>query len=380
LHCYRHPWLQGIASCHRCGRSFCTECARETHQTQLCPDCYDSHCGEVIDRYRKQSAAKQWKEEKGPAGESLLESAPDYDFSQLEGEKRREKGGWWKLRRSGKKEIFTGERGEAKAGEEGQPPVRGSYELESKEGAATTREEREDIDAILEDVITSLVDVSTVGEVIPEQLGKEEEIQRLREELKREKEKKRRRFDERWGFLSQPRVNEETSIAPTKPKAVFFVLFMLLLGAFSWAVPNAFLIPKDREYAIHALAIGIVLTLLFWWKAGKAHSTKLAIQASLTTLFALVIGEFAHWALVVVKTPGLRKVINLISFQFIWENGGEILSSVAKAMFPLSFLLVLLLPTLVAFIIGFGAPPIPEFFFLLARAIKGEREAGEERA
>ena len=50
-----------------------------------------------------------------------------------------------------------------------------------------------------------------------------------------------------------------------------------------------------------------------------------------------------------------------------------------EAMFPIAFLWLLILPTLTAFIVGFGLPPIPEIFFQAWHALKGrlpeEKEA-----
>ena len=105
---------------------------------------------------------------------------------------------------------------------------------------------------------------------------------------------------------------------------------------------------------------GAATGLLFWWKAGKKHSTKLAVQSGLVALFGLMGGEFLLWALIILKERAFRTVfIDIISFKFIWEYGGEILADMAKAMFPAMFLVILLLPAAVAFVIGYGMPPSP---------------------
>ncbi len=184
--------------------------------------------------------------------------------------------------------------------------------------------------------------------------------------------KTRRKVPGRWDFLAQPRSSDFTYISDTKWGAVVFTVIMLLLGIILWAAPNAFLIPRDDEYGIHAVAIGIVLGLLFWWKAGRKHGTKLAVQASLTTFFALILGEFAHWFLQILKNSALRTIFfDLVSFRFLREHGAEIMQHVVEAMFPGAFIWIIVLPTLLAFIIGFGMPPIPEVFFQAGRAIKG---------
>lgn len=179
---------------------------------------------------------------------------------------------------------------------------------------------------------------------------------------------------ERWSFLAQPRSSEYTIIAVTWWRASGFVALMLLAGAALWAVPNAFLIPKDQEYGIHAVVIGIGIGLAFWWKAGRKHSSKLALQAALTTFFALLLGEFLHWFLIVLKNEALRTVLfDFISFKFIWESGPEVLSKTVA-----TFLWILVLPSALAFIIGFGLPPIPEVFFQIARALRGAPETEKE--
>lgn len=191
---------------------------------------------------------------------------------------------------------------------------------------------------------------------------------------------RREKSAERWSFLAQPRCSEYTLIAVSWWRAAIFIALMLLLGAVLWAVPNAYLVPKDQEYGIHAVLVGLILGLAFWWKAGKKHSTKLAVQAAITTFFALFIGEFLHWFLIITKYDAFRKIFfDFVSFRFLWENGADILKYTMEAMFPIAFLWLLLLPTMTAFIVGFGMPPIPEIFFQAWYALKGpmpeEKEA-----
>jgi hypothetical protein len=184
---------------------------------------------------------------------------------------------------------------------------------------------------------------------------------------------------ERWSFLAQPRSSEYTMIAISWWRAAIFIALMLLLGAVLWAVPNAYIIPKDQEYGIHAVLVGFILGLAFWWKAGKKHSTKLAVQAALTTFFALFIGEFLHWFLIITKYKAFRTIFfDLVSFRFLWENGADILKYTMEAMFPVAFLWLLFLPTVTAFIVGFGMPPIPEIFFQAWRALGGRASEKKE--
>ncbi|MDI6875053.1 hypothetical protein [Candidatus Solincola sp.] len=199
-------------------------------------------------------------------------------------------------------------------------------------------------------------------------LAVEEAAPRIsREERRRGREERA----ERWSFLAQPRSSEHTEIASRWWKAALFILLMLVLGVVLWAVPNAYLVPRDTEYGIHAVSIGIILGLLFWWKAGRKHGTKLAVQAALTTFFALFLGEFLHWFLIITKNAALRTIFfDLISFRFIWEHGAEIMRHTMEAMFPGAFIWIMVMPTLLAFIVGFGMPPIPEIFFQFGRAVR----------
>lgn len=196
-------------------------------------------------------------------------------------------------------------------------------------------------------------------------------VSREERHVAEERRKRRDERERRWSFLAQPRASEHTEIASSWWKAALFISLMLVLGAVLWAVPNTYLVPKDTEYGIHAVAIGILLGLLFWWKAGRKHGTKLAVQAALVTFFALFLGEFLHWFLIITKNAALRTVFfDLISFRFIWEHGAEVMRHTMEAMFPSAFLWIMLMPTLLAFIIGFGMPPIPEIFLQFGRAVR----------
>lgn len=189
--------------------------------------------------------------------------------------------------------------------------------------------------------------------------------------LLRERLRKKEARAERWTFLAQPRASEHTELATSWWRAALFVIAMLLLGVILWAIPNAYLIPRDMEYGIHAVAIGILLGILFWWKAEKKHGTKLAVQAALTTFFALFLGEFLHWFFIIAKNDALRTIFfDLVSFRFLWEHGAEIMRRTMEAMFPGAFIWIMIMPTLLAFIIGFGMPPIPEIFLQFGRAVR----------
>ncbi|MGQ9758812.1 MAG: hypothetical protein ACUVRX_11780 [Actinomycetota bacterium] len=198
----------------------------------------------------------------------------------------------------------------------------------------------------------------------------EEVLPRVFRESLRKKEER----GERWSLLAQPRASEHTELATSWWRAGLFVILMLLLGVVLWALPNAYLVPRDTEYGIHAVAIGILLGILFWWKAGKRHGTKLAVQAALATFFALFLGEFLHWFFIIAKNDALRTIFfDLVSFRFLWEYGPEIMRKTMEAMFPGAFIWIMIMPTLLAFIIGFGMPPIPEIFLQFGRAARANK-------
>ncbi len=343
--------------------------------------------------------------------DDFLAQGPDEDFSLLQG--RREAAG--PGRRRGRKGTRKGtpqagydipDRGEAGPevgttalpGGEAAPPAAAAGGLEAKRSAAATKasrgkrerrsqarggeEELSPEDALLHDVVSTLLmpEGADTGTPPAAAASLEEAPPARRPAVKAARTARRRRERAakeeragRWSFLAQPRSSDYTLIALSWWRAALFIAGVLLGGAALWAVVNAYLIPRDTEYGAVAIVIGVLVGLAFWWKAGRKHSTKLAVQASLVTFFALFLGEFLHWFLIIVKHKAFRTIFfDLVSFRFIWENGAEIMRNVVEAMFPTGFLLLLILPTLAAFIIAFGMPPIPEVFVQFWRALRGE--------
>jgi hypothetical protein len=320
--------------------------------------------------------------------EDFLARGPDEDFTFLKPEKKIGK----------PKSRWAAARGKRKA-----EPLEGTADSELLQGAPAARvtaKEKTSGDLISDVVSTlmlpegeALVEEAGAGELpleeTPEEIPGQRPAKVPREKRKRpprekpirvkppkptreEIEAAREARAERWGFLAQPRTAEDTFIASSKVRATLFMIVMLAVGAVLWAVPNAFIIPRDQEYGLHSLLIGIIIGLVFWWKAGKKHGNKLAVQAALVTFFSLFIGEFLHWFLIIVKNQAFRTIFfDLISFKFLWENGAQIMKNLVEAMFPMAFLWILLLPAAAAFLIGFGMPPIPEIFFQIGRAFKG---------
>ncbi len=363
---------------------------------------------------RKEKTGGEWsvKGEGERPGGDFLAQGPDEDFSLLEGRKgvggprhwlgrkasaeaekgaepagklgdrRREAG--QAVGRGGRAgegtEVFRSASGR-KAAKKAASPARGS----KRSGRRAPQGGGEDVpstdDELLRDVVSTLLvpeggaaqaqaPSSATAAEKPTRLPAARPAKTVRK--KRERAGKEERT-ERWAFLAQPRSSEYTMIALSWWGAALFVAAVLLGGAVLWAVVNAYLIPRDTEYGALAIVIGVLMGLVFWWKAGMKHGTKLAVQASLVTFFSLFVGEFLHWFLIVVKNKALRTIVfDLISLKFIWENGAEIMKNVVEAMFPTGFLLLLILPTLAAFIIAFGMPPIPEVFAQFWRALRGQ--------
>ena len=421
MQCPRHPDKRPIANCRDCGAEFCIECVKETDQSNYCPDCYRRKLKEMTEQFSSGAAREEALEGpaaprkerfpaesevtpapsggEGPAEEEAVEAGPRRKLFPVMGRRSRVKSEEKADEPASVKEVEAGEEEDflARGPDEdfsvlrkGESRARRSR-LRKKEAAATAEEKSEapveqiaaaaaaealDSDEdLLQDVVSTLMKPEATG------AGAAAAVDKTVEQTAERSRARREERAERWSFLSQPRSSQYTILSDRWWKSAIFIALMLLLGAVLWAVPNAYLVPGDMEYGIHAVAIGIILGLLFWWKAGKAHSTKLAVQAALTTLFALMIGEFFHWFLVIMKHSAFRTIFfDLISFKFIWENGPEILEKTVEAMFPWAFTWILILPTLVAFVIGYGMPPIPEIFFQIGRALKGkppqEKEAG----
>jgi hypothetical protein len=365
---------------------------------------------------KDKTGRKTVSEPPAPPSEDFLSQGPDDDFSQLGADSARQ--GRWSLRPKKAAAVPATEAEETvQAAETAAESARADVKAEIPPAAEAEPAAREapiaearglSEDSLLQDVMSTLLKpeaggaerlpaaapgtqvAATTGREAPakerdrrgEAKARAREAKALKKEAKaREKEAEppKEKDVERWSFLAQPRSSEYTLIAVSWWRATIFIALMLLLGAVLWAVPNAYLIPKDQEYGIHAVAIGVIIGLAFWWKAGKKHSTKLAVQAALTTLFALFIGEFLHWFLIITKYDAFRTIFfDLISFKFLWENGADILRYTVEAMFPIAFVWLLLLPTVTAFIIGFGMPPIPEIFFQIWHAIKGQTPEEKE--
>ncbi len=326
-----------------------------------------------------------------PPHEDFLSQGPDEDFSQLTTETSRMS----RWSRVAKKAGAVMEAAGAEPPEEEPAATVTTVMPGTAEKRSAAAQAAASDDSLLQDVMSTLlkpeagtaaveawaaaaperaVSAQVEAEVRWERLGKEKA--RVR---KKEGKAPRERDAERWSFLAQPRSSEYTLIAVSWWRAAIFIALMLLGGAAIWALINVYAIPKDMEYGILAIVIGIAIGIAFWWKAGKKHSTKLAVQAALTTFFALFIGEFLHWFLIVLENKALRTIFfDLVSFKFLWENGAEIMENVMKAMFPAGFILILLLPTFSAFIIGFGLPPIPEILVQFWHAIRGRTPEEKE--
>lgn len=344
----------------------------------------------ILGRKRRKERRKRpapVSEPPAPPQEDFLSQGPDEDFSEVTGRKER-KGRWG--RKVEAAAVPAAEEVEAPAVEEAEPARKQAGKVKEKPPvgeevpAAETAASSEDY--LLQDVVSTLLkpeaaaveSTAVKAEAVPE--AAPAPVKRAPAKVKKERPKKpakakvkKERDPERWSFLAQPRSSEYTMLGRSWWRSALFIALVLFAGAVVWSVVNVYLIPGDKEYGILAFFIGAILGIAFWWKAGKKHGTKLAVQASLTTFFALFIGEFLLWFLTIMRFSAFRTIFfDLISFKFIWENGAEIMKNVMEAMFPTSFIWLLLLPTAVAFIIGFGLPPIPEIFSQFWHALRGD--------
>ena len=56
------------------------------------------------------------------------------------------------------------------------------------------------------------------------------------------------------------------------------------------------------------------------------------------------------------------------------------MSAILDYMFPVSYLWIIIPSALVAFLVGYGMPPIPEIIFELGRAMRGKTKAEKGHA
>lgn len=362
----------------------------ETDQAELCPDCFSKIRGEMEGEEKGTSLPDVAPTLEEAGGESFLSLGPDEDFSFLKdeegvGTKRLlDRAGLPKkvgrIRDSRRKARKRGDQSPASPAEQQPLPEEMKEAKDSTVSEAYPCEVAVELDEgeasrVSREVKPGDVDDRILEEVISAVLGTEQEVAEVEIPEETEEEKKRperaKSLARRFSFLAQPRVNEPTVLTESWWKSTAFLIAMTLATALLWALPNAYLIPRDTEYGLHSLILGMAVGLVLWRKAGRKHGTRLAIQAFLVTFIGLSLGEAIHWFLTIVKNKALRTIVfDLITLRFLWENAGLVMRYVVEAMFPLSFLWILVLPSLTAFLIGFGMPPIPEIFFQMGRALR----------
>lgn len=389
MDCSRHPGHSALEKCRKCGNRFCILCVVETDQAELCPDCFSKIRGEMEGEEKGASLPDVAPTLEEAGGESFLSLGPDEDFSFL----REEEGvGTKRLldrvglpRKVGRIRDFR-KKARKRGDQSSASPAKGQpIPLEAKETEDTAvgdYSRKVAIDPgegkaseVSREAKPGDVDDRILEEVISAVLGTEQEAAEVEVPEETEEEKKRperaKSLAGRFSFLAQPRVNEPTALTESWWKSTAFLIAVTLATALLWALPNAYLIPRDTEYGLHSLILGMAVGLVLWRKAGRKHGTRLAVQAFLVTFIGLSLGEAFHWFLTIVKNKALRTIVfDLITLRFLWENAGQVMRYVVEAMFPLSFLWILVLPSLTAFLIGFGMPPIPEIFFQMGRALR----------
>ncbi len=410
LKCDLHGENEATGTCAECGKAFCNLEVEKSGQSVYCPDCYNATLDELLEGYERLKEGKQAEvspsepaaEPAAPvpaeappepepvkaADDPYFALGPDDDFSFFE------KGGGKRRTPAGKPakapaEPEVPERPDevledvvtALMGGAGHMPAKPAPQpqVKSKRGLRSPWR-RKPIPAGESEAVRAVPATPVTVE------DKEASEARVREamELAREKALKRAEArvqrEERWGFLAQPRAISETRLGKTRWRAALFIIVTGIVATLLWALPNALLIKGDTEYGLHAIAIGALVGLVLWWKAGKAHSTRLAFEAAAITLVGIVLGEMLHWTIIVAKEPFFRTVFDIISFKVFFTRLGTITGRIFPEMFPLNFLSILALPALVAFAIGFGSPPIPEIFGQMWRALRHGHSTEPENA
>ncbi len=397
LKCELHSDQEAVGACAECGKAFCAIEVEKSGQSVYCPDCYNATLDELLEGYE---CLKKKHPVPAPEGASTAEPIPSAD-SETPAPARKTADPYFELGPDDDFSFFEKGGGRRRAAEPAPEPE--AYEP----------------DEVLEDVVTALMGAkgrrqssvpSVAGKVkrglrsrlrraagqqtradayavpaVPQEDPEEQEARRREAEalawqrLIRRTEARLRR-EERWGFLAQPRSAGETRLGSTRPRAALFIIAVTVVAALLWALPNALLVKGDTEYGLHAIAIGALVGLAFWWKAGKAHSTRLALEAAGIALGGIILGEMLHWTIIVWKEEFFRTVFDIISFKFFFTHLPSIMGKIFPEMFPLNFFWILVLPVLIAFIIGFGSPPIPEIFGQIWRALRHPHRAEPESA
>jgi len=394
VECRRHPGHEAWEKCRRCGKHFCVMCIVETDQAELCPDCLFGIEKEMEGAGEKSPSHAPIPTPGEIVGEDFLSLGPDEDFSFLKGEEEAKPGRLlgrgrlrWKPRRpaiSDRELRDTGE-GRGAAVEDSLPSsipavLPGPLDSTPKKAVAAPASTHERKGTSTDPSGSSAPDIDSrvLEEVISAVLGEEQQVEGAiaGEEEGAEFPPRAERLTRVFDLLAQPRVNQPTVLADSWWKSLSLAVALVLAVALCWALPNAYLIPRDTEYGLHSLLLGLAVGMVLWRKAGRKHGTRLALQALLITIVGLSLGEALHWFLVIVKNKALRTIVfDLITLRFLWENAGQVMRHVVEAMFPLPFLWILVLPSLLAFLVGFGMPPIPEIFFQLGKALR----SGESR-
>ncbi len=387
LKCELHGENEATGTCAECGRAFCHLEVERSGQSVYCPDCYNATLDELLDGYERlkvdkpatpeslivAEAAASPETPETPAPQDTAEAdpyfalGPDEDFS------------------------FFEKHGRKRAASAPQAPA-------ASEAEETPEE-------VLEDVVAALMHGTATAPAVPvpsatprsgrrlkalrlgkAAVGREGEEARAREAMELANQKAlehaqaRHAREIRWGFLAQPRAVAETRLGSTRPRAALFIIVTSIVALLLWALPNALLVKGDTEYGLHALAIGALVGLALWWKAGKKHSTRLAWEAVAITIFSIVLGEMLHWTIIIWKEQFFRTVFDIISFKFFFTHLPQVMGKIFPEMFPLNFIWIIVLPALIAFLIGFGSPPIPEIFGQMWRALRHGHAAEAEGA
>ncbi len=333
--------------CPECGGAISTHDREETGQSEYCAACYRATLDELLGQYH---SAKE-------SGGDFIGLGPDGDFTGLGPERKR-----LVLQRIKGLARRRPPAAELDAGQSAIPP-----DEVAKVVATLVRAGEAEEEPPRERTRQWYLRRRPVRVVDTEDLLAAEELAQARLAARSDWREETRR---RWSFMYEPRRTAETALASTRIRAGLFAAAIILAASLLWSLPNAFLFPGDAEYAIHGIGIGIGIGLLLWWKAGRAHSTRLALQAGGLTLAALFCGEMLHWTFVIASNSFFRTVFNVISTRFFFTNLPDVMGKLLPELFPFNFVVILVLPSLLAFAIGFGAPPIPELFIEGARSLR----------
>lgn len=364
MYCEKHPAFKNRKKCLKCGKGFCEKCEVETGQQAYCSDCYMEMVmrlasGKEGKKRKPSPGVKRGKKKSEKQPEHAVERAAETSLSASKEEREQQP----TVREETADEAMRVLKSEK------QPAVESILRRVSPvKRDAPSRKKKAGDEGIIEDVMSVLIgseeESATATEASTQQITSSVLV--AKEDSKKEgKEKKgkEKKHSKAGDFLAQERIFENTSIAENWWKTALFFAAVIFAGIALWALPRVYILP-GRVESLYMLMIGLATGLVFWWKAGKAHSTKLAVQAAASVFVIVVLGEWISQILWLQSKIPILKIIQFWDLMdIIIKEWATLITEFAKSIFSPHFGVILFGSCFIAFVVGFGMPPIPEMFY-----------------